>query len=117
MSREVRAWLRLHERDPPRLDARWRDGGFDVVDERPCAVADTHRLEGLEAVLYDVCDTAHPPARLTAYGDEGTVLEGLAGLVDRRLLIEADGRFLSLAVMRERPGDSEVHEAAAAQAA
>jgi hypothetical protein len=117
MTREVHTWLRLHERDPPRLEARWRDGGFDVVDDRPCAVAGTHRLDGLEAVLYKVCDAAHPAGSLSAYGDQRSVFESIARLVDRRLLIEVDGRFLSLAVFRERPGDSEVHEAAVAQAA
>lgn len=116
MSREVHAWLRLHEREPPRLDARWRDGGFDVVDERPAAVAGTHRLDGLEAELYNRCDTAHPPARLTEHGDESAVSEALAELVARRLAVEADGRFLSLAVMRERPSTHEAREAAAAQA-
>jgi ribosomal peptide maturation radical SAM protein 1 len=116
MSREVHTWLRLHERDRPRLDAHWRDGGFDIVDERPCAVAGTHRLEGLEGVLYDACDAAHPPARLTDHGDARAVADAMAGLVARRLAIEADGRFLSLAVMRERPADPEAREAATAQA-
>jgi hypothetical protein len=117
MSHEVHTWLRLHQHDRPRLDARWRDGGFDLVDERPCAVAGTHRLDGLEAVLYDVCDAAHPPGKLSVYGDQAAVAESLESLLGRRLLIEADGRFLSLAVFRERPANTEAREAAIAQAA
>jgi ribosomal peptide maturation radical SAM protein 1 len=108
MGREVHIWLRQREREVPRLDARWRDGGFDVIDTRACAVAGEHRLEGAEAALYNACDTARPLARL------GDMADAVARLVDRRLLVEADGRFLTLAVLRERPGDLEVHAAAAA---
>ena len=102
-------WLSGQSADPehrPRLDAYWRDGGFDVRDTRPCAVAAEHRLEGLEAELYALCDSATSVDALVRGSDhaEEDVVRSLEDLVTRRLVIAVDRRYLSLAVMRSRGG-------------
>ncbi len=110
VSRQVERWVASREPDiiePPRLDARWIDGGFDVVDTRAARTAPRIRLEELAAELYLACDSAQCLATLTrALADRvpaDVVHESLTDLVEKRLMIEMDGYYLSLAVLRERP--------------
>ena len=124
VSGEVRRWLSGQSADPeqrPRLDAYWRDDGFDVLDTRPCAVAAEHRLEGLEAELYALCDSATSVDALVRGCSDHTeddVRRALDSLDAKNLVVAVDRRYLSLAVMRSRGGvspNARGHEAAPAR--
>ena len=107
--REVERWLTVRA-DParrPRLDATLDDEGvLTIEDTRACATQPRHRLAGLAADLYVACDTAQTASSLDARFalDEGddTVAHTLAGLRDHHLMIEMEGRFLSLGLFRNR---------------
>jgi ribosomal peptide maturation radical SAM protein 1 len=105
---EVRKWwaARLRESGArPRLDAHFEDGRAVIEDSRPVALAPAHELRGLTAAVYARCDVASRPALLArALGAaEDDVLAILEDLRSRRLVAEADGKYLSLAVFRRRP--------------
>jgi len=109
LSREVGRWWEafVAEAGRPVLDARESGGGLAIRDTRPCAVAETHRLEGLAAELYRFCDQAHPLAvirrRFAGEAGEDEIGGVLADLVDRKLMVYTDDRYLTLAVLRDRP--------------
>jgi ribosomal peptide maturation radical SAM protein 1 len=108
--REVERWLTVRSVDPgrrPRLDVTLDDDGrLDIDDTRACATKPRHHLEGLAAQLYIACDTAQTASSLSAHvapGTDGpTVAEVLAGLCAAQLMVEMEGRFLSLGLFRNR---------------
>lgn len=110
VSREVGLWVNAQgaeKTDAPRLDARWINGGFDIVDTRVSALRRRVRLEGLAAEFYLACDSAQRIEVLLAafashVGAMG-VEDIISGLVHDGLMLELDGQYLSLAVMRQRP--------------
>lgn len=109
LQREVQRWSALHQqRDqpPPRLDQHWEGDALSITDTRPAAVRTTHRLEGIAAILYRMCDAGKPFARLReALGeraDEGAIRATLEGLMAAKLLLDCDGHYLALAVLRDR---------------
>jgi ribosomal peptide maturation radical SAM protein 1 len=112
--RAVDVWVRLHV-DPavqPVLDAVY--AGPDEVtltDTRTCAVHRVQHLQGLKARLYYKCDTAQTPESLARWSGVGETVATIRGLLAEMtangLLYECDGRYLSLAVMRQRPPDTQ----------
>jgi ribosomal peptide maturation radical SAM protein 1 len=127
VSREVGLWVSAQgaeKTEPRRLDARWIGGGFDIVDTRASASRADVRLDGLAAELYLACDSAQRlevlaaafANRVSAMGIEDI----LTGFVRDGLVLELDGQYLSLAVMRQRPKSTPTrkgmrHEAALAE--
>jgi ribosomal peptide maturation radical SAM protein 1 len=112
--RAVDAWMRSHvdAAAKPALDAVY--AGLDEVvltDTRPCALHREHRLHGLEARLYYKCDTAQTPESLARSSGAGETVAAIHDLLVEmtadRLLYECGGRYLSLAVMRRRPPDTQ----------
>jgi magnesium-protoporphyrin IX monomethyl ester (oxidative) cyclase len=105
---EVHKWwaCRTNQAEtPPVLDAfENASGEFTIHDTRPCRVAAEHELKGLPGVLYALCDTAHAlPALVRTTGRPAAELEPvLQDLLQRKLMLEIDGQYLSLAVMRCR---------------
>lgn len=119
--RAVDKWITLHGTDipgRPRFDAVLRDDGVDLTDTRPCATQPARRLAGAEAQLYVTCDQAQSLASLQqrcgALVPPAEMQAMLDGWVADRIAIEMDGRYLSLAVLRNRPAmaikrESRVH--------
>jgi ribosomal peptide maturation radical SAM protein 1 len=98
LRRAVAAW---YAADAPVLDADDHGAAIEITDTRPVGVAEHHRLEGMAARVYARCDTATSRSALEReLGDVGDVLEQLS---TNRLVVEDDGRYLSLAVFRSRP--------------
>jgi ribosomal peptide maturation radical SAM protein 1 len=101
------AWFKHPPEERPRLDAHCDGAAIDITDTRAAAVAASHRLEGLAAELYLRCDTAQRltnlQKELAATADAADVLKTLEELIASKLMIEMDGQYLSLAVMRTRP--------------
>jgi len=111
LRREVQRWWEEQLVAPPdaraRLDAVCEGEDVIIKDTRAVAVAPEHRLEGLAARLYLLCDSAQSPAALRRHleGDAGAeeIQERLDELVGAKLTAEAHGQYLSLAVLRNRP--------------
>lgn len=98
---------KLPPEQQPALDAIWAGDRLELRDTRACAAAPAHMLTGLAAELYDRCDAAHTAAQLIesqrAHGHApDDVVAALGELVARRLMIESNARYLSLAVFRVR---------------
>jgi ribosomal peptide maturation radical SAM protein 1 len=95
-----------------KLDATRKDSELLLTDTRPCAVAAEHRLFGLGAQLYSLCDSGQKAETLVRKTGAlmPNVQEELAGLQTRKLLLELDGHYLSLAVFRNRPPLPTPHE-------
>jgi ribosomal peptide maturation radical SAM protein 1 len=78
-----------------------RSGGLYVFDTRPCARRLVRRLRGLERRVYQRCDKAETMAGIIASlgpdVDIGAVHDVLQAFVDAKLMLHADGRYLSLA--------------------
>ena len=92
--------------DYPRLDARVVEGREVLIeDTRPCAVSATQLLGGLQAELLLACDAARTASGLARQcnATEEKVREALASLQSQKLLIEMEGHYASLPLLRNRP--------------
>jgi ribosomal peptide maturation radical SAM protein 1 len=89
----------------PKLDATVEGDELRIEDTRPCAVSAARLLSGLEARLLLACDTARTASGLAkeCNATEEEVREGLASLQLQKLLIEMDGYYASLPLLRNRP--------------
>jgi ribosomal peptide maturation radical SAM protein 1 len=104
--RASQQWYRLYKQPDqrPRLDMYETGGRIMIYDTRPGALAPLHLLDEPSARIYAACDQAHSAAglarRFAAPNSEiQTVLDDL---VSRKLMVEMEGRYLSLAVHRNR---------------
>lgn len=71
-----------------------------IWDTRPAAVMREHHLSGAHRLVYEYCDEARTRRALEDRGVDG--LDGiLSDLVDAKLLLHEDNRWLSLAVSGE----------------
>jgi ribosomal peptide maturation radical SAM protein 1 len=89
----------------PRLDADCGGDAIVITDTREVAVRETHRLEGLAAQIYLLCDSSQTLAGIKSRLGEQHALEieqEIARLLGDKLMVEIDGQLLSLAVMRRR---------------
>jgi ribosomal peptide maturation radical SAM protein 1 len=116
VTREVQRWIdsrggaRGHT---PRLDAICAEGELLITDTRCVATAATHRLSGLAAQIYLQCDSAHSLAGLQRqFGLQpgNSISRILAELKDAKLIIEDEGHYLALAVLRNRDRQSRVDQ-------
>ena len=108
---EARKWTVARSKDglaKPRLDAHFADGRVTVEDTRMAAVAPRHELSGLAADILLRCDSAALPEMLAAEFATplAMVHDILADLVERRLMVESGGKYLTLVVFRSRPQPS-----------
>jgi ribosomal peptide maturation radical SAM protein 1 len=106
---QVYKWMKLWQNSGgshPRVDLRVAGNHLVITDTRPCAVRRTFRLRGLAARIYIECDTVNSvPTLLRSLSgkvDGGTIKQILDELTSKKLMIEDDGRYLSLAVFRAR---------------
>jgi ribosomal peptide maturation radical SAM protein 1 len=80
-----------------------------INDTRPCAISPSHRLTGLAARVYELCDAFRSIANLDAAlaGDpsppnETELRSVLTELEHRKLLLHHNGRYLALAMRQIR---------------
>jgi len=93
-------------KDPPQLDAYWKPDQVTLKDTRPVAIQPEHHLEGLAAELYMQCDSAQSLATLQRkfgadYGAKA-IEKTLNDCLEARLMIEMEGQYLGLGVLRNR---------------
>jgi ribosomal peptide maturation radical SAM protein 1 len=110
--REVERWLVARSAAPaerPRLDAQIDDAGRITVDDtRACATQPRYELSGTAARVYAACDIAHTVNSLRdLFQDAGTasatdIETTVKRLCEARLMVEMEGRFLSLALFTNR---------------
>jgi ribosomal peptide maturation radical SAM protein 1 len=112
--------------DYPKLDATIDGDTVVITDTRPCSVSDAHLLTGREAQMLLACDSSRTVSGLVreCQTTEREVRDALASLQSRKLMVEMDGHFGSLPVLRNRPArlqtggtleHAQVPEAAAAK--
>ena len=90
-------WIRIYWQGLPLiLSMNDQDGQLKIIDTRPCAPQRFVTLEGLEREIYQACET---PQTAASVGSP----EVIQSLVERKLMLELKGRFLSLAVAGELP--------------
>jgi len=90
-------WIRIFWQGLPLiLSMTEQDGKLLIIDTRPCAPQRFLTLEGAERELYLACDS---PQTAASAGSP----EILQNLVDRKLMLHLNGRFLSLAVRGDLP--------------
>ena len=115
---EVQQWWnkRLVEPDQrARLDAYYEETAVKITDTR--GLAGTHesqQLTGLSAQLFRQCDSAHSLANLQSefadVASEEEIQQTLRELLNAKLMIEMDGQYLSLAVVRNRKIGQQVEQ-------
>jgi len=106
LTREVQHWLELSDRESTSLDLYRIGQSVLITDTRPIAVRPFHFLDGLEAQVYLLCDSARPLAGLTRKLGDSIGVDQINSVLEsfRRahLMVEMDGQYLSLAVFRNR---------------
>jgi len=106
LAQEVAAWPEWTSPKRPRLDL-FRTGSIVLItDTRACAVTAARLLTGSDAAIYLECDSIQAPASLARKLGDGLTESGvrsrLDSFCDARIMAEMDGRYLSLAVLRNR---------------
>jgi hypothetical protein len=103
LRREVEAW-RVAAPHSDLLSVNLGDHLL-IWDTRPVATAREQRLRGVQRAVYEACDSARTLAEidssLAAQGWTESVTPILADLVDARLVLHEDDRYLGLAVPAE----------------
>jgi hypothetical protein len=108
----VRNWKDVHQTDGGLYAAQ--DGEKTLIwDRRPVARFAGYTLEGLTRFLHDACDEIRTVNQLTRLAMESgfddvsaeEILDVLAALEDRLLMIHEENRYLSLAVQVTDPVD------------
>jgi ribosomal peptide maturation radical SAM protein 1 len=119
VAEEVVRWPEWTDENRPRLDLFQTDSIVLITDTRACALKPSFVLTGLDAKIYLGCDTAQTPRSIARQlGNpipEGEVRMRLESFRDAWLMAEMDGRYLSLAVWRNRPARELVASAQVAQ--
>lgn len=93
----------------PILVMRPLDGGLEVKDSRPCAVAPVHLIPGPLRTVLERCDDAPPLPQLMADLEredglaEAEARRALSDLVDRKLVLLLDDRAISLVLQDPLP--------------
>jgi ribosomal peptide maturation radical SAM protein 1 len=106
LAEEVVRWPEWTNPQRPRLDLFQTGSVVLITDTRACALRPTHVFTGLDAKLYLECDKSQTPASIARkFGSsisERELRTRLDCFLDARLMAEMDGRYLSLAVLRNR---------------
>jgi hypothetical protein len=106
LGEEVARWPEWTDEKRPRLDLFQAGSIVLITDTRTCARRRSFVLTGLDAKIYLGCDTAQTPRSIARQlGDsfsEGEIRASLESFRDAQLMAEMDGRYLSLAVWRNR---------------
>jgi hypothetical protein len=73
---------------------------IQIVDQRDAEETKVHALQGLEAAAYELCGDTGTPARIASElgAEAGEVERALRKFCDLGLMIDEDGRYLSLAL-------------------
>lgn len=105
--REIEKWTTLrNSKRRPRLDLFQTSQAVVIQDTRPCATCPVQVLTGLAAEIYLACDTAQTTLSLSRGLPSRVVESTLRGLLEpfleAGLMVEMDGHYLSLAVLRNR---------------
>lgn len=93
----------------PELICQEIDERTMIVDTRPCAVAPEWTLTGIEHVIHKAC--RHPITKIHLYDslcsstsveDEGLLEDGIAQLLQKKLLLQINQHYLALATFEPR---------------
>jgi ribosomal peptide maturation radical SAM protein 1 len=99
------AWEEAWKSDLPNLSVAECDGGYEIHDTRACAPAEVYRIPVAHKRLLELCDETASMDQIVTGGERmshmsvAEVERGLAELIERKLVVELDGRFLSLVLI------------------
>jgi ribosomal peptide maturation radical SAM protein 1 len=106
LGEEVARWPEWTDMGRPRLDLFQAGSMVLITDTRECAQKPSFVLTGVDAKIYLGCNMAQTPRSVARQlGDsitEDDIRARLESFRDARLTAEMDGRYLSLAVWRNR---------------
>jgi ribosomal peptide maturation radical SAM protein 1 len=111
VGRWILPWSRLFWDDLRILCMSEEDDEVAILDTRPCASERSFRLRGLSRQVFLLCDEAPAAAQLPAelrarFGVEvgpEVLANAIAELKERKILLELDGRLISLAIRGDLP--------------
>ena len=106
-------WRREWRENFCRLSYRLESGGLEISDQRSWRVPDVHHLGPVEASIYLACDSGATVRRIRdsltnrelACPDADRIAAVLDDMVDRRIMFEENGVYLSLAVSADARAD------------
>jgi ribosomal peptide maturation radical SAM protein 1 len=101
---KVQAWKQQFSSDQPAMLSMSIAGeAVHISDSRPIATRPAITLSGLAAKIYLACNEANTIDKLHELSEEGSDKEKiddiLAKLLEQKIMIKVDGRFLALAVV------------------
>jgi ribosomal peptide maturation radical SAM protein 1 len=106
LAREVKNWATLRDQQAAQLDLYLAGSVALISDSRPCAKKPVHVLSGSAAKLYLLCDRAQTRTSLALQLGSSVTEEKMNKILEEflaaKLVIEWEGRYLSLAVFRNR---------------
>jgi ribosomal peptide maturation radical SAM protein 1 len=95
---EVREWNELWRGSRPVLQVCDEGDCLRFVDTRPCAIQRSWTIEGLEAEIYRLCDTARARTALKSQLSAGRDLEpAISNLLSSKVLLSMNDKLLALA--------------------
>jgi ribosomal peptide maturation radical SAM protein 1 len=98
----------------PKLDAYCGVDEVTLTDTRSVATQPSHRLTGLAARVYLHCDSSQSLKNLmrqfSGEATEAEIKDVLADCIAARIMVEVEGQYLSLAVIKNRPKVEKVEE-------
>ena len=102
----VREWNASWHTSRPVLQVHDEGDRLRFVDSRPCARQSTWTMEGLEAEIYRLCDSAQTPAALMHQLSAGgaanvttsAVESAIDSLLDTQVVLSLKGKVLALGV-------------------
>lgn len=110
LRRAVGEWwaaCRVPAEQQPHLDAEWQPSGeLRISDTRWCARQRSVAFPPAAAKLYAACDAAQRPRHLVRLMNGGATESSVRGMlhdfIERKLMVEMEDHYLSLAVVKNR---------------
>lgn len=99
------AWEEGWKTKVPVLSVTERDGSYEIHDTRQCAAAERYQIPVAHKRLLELCDDTASMDQIVTGAERAQKMSlaeierGVAELIDRKLVIELDGRFLSLVLV------------------
>ena len=91
-------WNEIWRSSPPVLDVYDDGERLRFVDTRPCAIQRTWTIEGLEADIYRLCDSARTPAALKSQLSTEDLEPAINNLLTTQVLLSMNDKLLALGV-------------------
>ena len=105
----VREWNELWRSSRPVLQVYDEGERLHFIDTRPCAIQRSWTVEGLEAEVYRLCDSARTPTALRSQlGAKKDLDSAISNLLSSKVLLSINDKLLAIGVNTGlKPGENE----------